>query len=488
MLHFTVESASDNASIRISSSVEKFDEFQNVSKTSFYKKSTFQDYLNRKVMADSLITISDKTELRVEGSYDTVDSNDSPTSYFAQPVDKTFWAGKVSLTSDTSLGLVEANIYNNNASIQFFGPSPFAIKGVNNVTVMQLQDLFKLGTQHSFRLQTEYRHNTINSDVALGKGADIFYDLVAAGGMWNWALTPNFELTNSLRADHLMLGRDGLMPNNVVFSSNDQFDQSFNAYSSNNSAVWKVTNLDSFRISYGRGVQSPSLFNLGVQNQLPGTTPPFVTIAGNPNLMPTIVTNYETGYDRVIEPIDGKFHAAVFYKKTKGINALGATAYASSTPGYYIKQSGDVGNSETGGVELGLDGKINKYWSWDTSYIFQSTLDHFSATSSDLNTHYENTLPRHTLKAHLGYKNGPWETDAYGEVASHYDATYSNTTGVFQLARLEGYHTVSGRVAYLFDNNVTVSLFGSDLTQARVENGYGLENERRVYLSLSKKF
>lgn len=115
-------------------------------------------------------------------------------------------------------------------------------------------------------------------------------------------------------------------------------------------------------------------------------------------------------------------------------------------------------------------------------------MDHFTTNSADLNTHYENTLPLHTVKAHLGYKNGPWETDAYAELASHYDATYSDTLGVFRLAHLEGYNTLAGRVAYLFDDNLTLSLFGSNLNQSSVENGYGLKNERRVFLSLSKKF
>ena len=51
----------------------------------------------------------------------------------------------------------------------------------NNVTVAKLQDLFKVGTDHSFRISGEYRHNAM--ETVPYNLATVFYDVYATGGM-----------------------------------------------------------------------------------------------------------------------------------------------------------------------------------------------------------------------------------------------------------------------------------------------------------------
>jgi hypothetical protein len=39
--------------------------------------------------------------------------------------------------------------------------------------------------------------------------------------MWNWKVTPTISLTNALRLDHLLLGRDGYLPPGYPFGNSD---------------------------------------------------------------------------------------------------------------------------------------------------------------------------------------------------------------------------------------------------------------------------
>ncbi len=67
------------------------------------------------------------------------------------------------MTSDTDTGLWQATAYSNwiTTAYQFgdvaFVPAP---DFHNNVTVLQLQDSVKVGTDHTLRATVEYRHNT----------------------------------------------------------------------------------------------------------------------------------------------------------------------------------------------------------------------------------------------------------------------------------------------------------------------------------------
>lgn len=474
---------SEKVSVRLSSSLERFDEFSAESDTTFGASSVRQNNLNKKIMADGLVTISDKTQLRVEASYVSAENNDSPLTYFLEMSDKIFWSGKTTLTSDTSIGLIEANLYTNTTKNQYAGAYPGS--GTNNVTVAQLQDLFKVGTSHTFRVQGEYRHNSVTSASYSGTGADTFYDLVATGGMWNWAITPTIEVTNSARIDHLMLGRTGPFATTAPFTDNSQFDQSITDFSLNNGVVWKATNLDTLRASYARGIQAPSLFQFGLIYPIQAG----VVVAGDPNLQPTIVSNYEIGYDRLIEKISGKFRSSLFYKKTEGINSVNGRTYVSGATN--VLQVGEIGDSETGGIEIGISGKIGEKWNWDAGYIYQNTTDAFKSSTialpSLIGFRYEDLVPHHVINAHIGYQNGNWETDIYGEAASNFNVV-SNTGLNYNVAEADGYYKLGGRVAYNFENNVTVSLHGSDLAQKSVQDNYGLRNERRVFLSLTKNF
>lgn len=483
---------SDRASVRISGSLEKFDEFDLSSRTSYAQTGSFVDANNKKLLIDGLFQLTDKTQLRLEGSYAGAVGSDTPPTYYAVPDDKFFKSGKISVISDTSLGLIEASLYNNDMQLDFtresaLGPNiPFFPILENQITIAQVQDLFKVGTNHTFRLQAEYRHNAMQSDKLIAPGSEVSYEVAAAGGMWSWSITPTLEWTNALRVDHFMLERKGDFAQPVPFPDNNAYDKQFTDYSANSGIAWNVTERDTLRASYGRGIQAPSLVQLGAF-----VTPfgPSIIITGNPGLGPVIVHNYEVGYERLIDQIDGKIRGSVFYRRTEDINSIGANTFLTGST--VINQAGFIGDSGTAGFEVGLEGKINPHWNWDASYIYQNIDDDFipsvSTDPTPVALHYEGLIPHHVIKAHLGYAAGAWEADLYGEVASEFNVLEADGIA-FNTVPMDGYYTLGGRVAYTFANDLTVALMGSDLTQPGVSNNYGLENERRAFVQVSKKF
>lgn len=479
---------SDRVSIRLSGSVEGSDEFDLRSKTGYTQISNFRDEArNRKLMADGLIQLNDTTQLRLQASHADSKKTDAFITLYGLPSDKAFHSGNATLISDTSLGQVQANLYTNISHEKLSGRINTNVD--SRVIVAQLSDLFKIGVNHSFRLQTEVRHNSMESRELIGPaGSEVSSELAAAGGMWNWSINPTLEWTNAVRIDHLMLDRSGALNAVVPFAGNEDFDQNITDYSLNSGMVWKITERDSMRASYGRGIGAPSMVELGLQFPLPNTVPPTI-VTGNPTLEPTVVHHYEVGYDRLLEAINGKFRSSFFLSKTEDISTIGSSTNFSN--GLLILGTSRIGNSKTAGMELGLQGTIGQKWNWDASYMYQNSVDSFSgvtATTTPYTTRYENTIPHHTLKGHIGYTTGQWEMDMYGEVASEFDAIVDLGGAAYSIVPLDSYFTVGGRIGYTFSNDMTLALMGSELAHSRVTNNYGLENERRIFVQLSKQF
>ena len=125
------------------------------------------------------------------------------------------WSAKATYTGNTPVGLIEASLYRNGANIDI---SP-NLDIDNTVTVAKLQDLFKIGTNHSIRLSAEFRRNEMNSTPE--HGGEVSYDVFSAGGMWDWSITDRVSLVNAVRVDHLRLGRTGSFTGNTPYRSEE---------------------------------------------------------------------------------------------------------------------------------------------------------------------------------------------------------------------------------------------------------------------------
>ena len=211
---------------------------------------------------DGVFRLSDKVQLTVEASHTKVDEaefNETGSYYYGRYGTSSV---KGQVNADTDFGAVQGSVYSNWIELVLF-PGREAtplVTGNNQVTVAQLQDTFRLGSDNTIRMTAEYRHNTM-ATTPYG-GSHTFYDVMSGGGMWDWEILPTLSLTNALRLDYLTLGRDGTKPAGFPLS-NSYWDRSLTEPSFNSGLVWQADEFDTFRLTAARGVQVPNLVALG---------------------------------------------------------------------------------------------------------------------------------------------------------------------------------------------------------------------------------
>jgi iron complex outermembrane recepter protein len=443
-------------------------------------------------LVDAIYQVTKNTQISLEGSYARIDRMESRGSLNIGNSGYQTHSVRGNINSSTDFGLVKASIYSNWLDADYGNGTLLE----NQVTVAQIEDLFKVGTQHSFRISGEFRRNVMDSSFNIfavpSQVSTISYDVFSIGGMWNWAVNDKLTLTNSLRLDHMIVEKEGYIPSPpptavgpspVDTLTNADWDRKIDEYSVNSGLVYQISNYDTLRVSYGRGVRVPNLlsFNLFTGfSPFPGVN---VELIGNPNVEPTIVQNYELGYDRKVEQTGGTFRASVFYQQQEDVTGtdmtttpvlllpgpppvFGATLYSQFT---------NVGDSALYGAEVSLDGQTGKF-KWDVGYTYASIDDELDPSAAA--TTFETRTPEHRVVGHVGYTHDGWEFDLYGQYVSEY------STGPMAI---EAFTRIDARLAKVINDSVTASVTATNFNGKHFE-GAGQELEPKVLLQITTTF
>lgn len=432
---------------------------------------------------DIVAQLAPKTELRMEASWANVTNSQIAGGAGYRPVKTLTKSAKATLTSDTDYGSIQGQIYQNWMRGDFAGGVVFD----NAIMVASLQDMFKIGTDHTLRIGGEYRHNTLN--VAVIPGAEVSYDVLAASGMWNWQINEKFTTTVAARVDKMSMERTGGFLPRVHYASNALWDRSITEPSLNLTAAWRPTASDTIRLSYGRGVTTPSLVNLGGLHVSTAIAPGFIlNIFGKPDIKASIVTNTELAYDHDFTPIKAKLGVRVFAQQWKdlvsSINAAGldymptATTNAGTT--YF-----NVSDSKEKGVEFTASGRATDNMTWRADYTWTDVKDTafpgFNMASRF--TAFQETTPSGRGNIGVDWVKGPWEADANLHYVGDF-RFYDITNGALQ--PVKAFTSLSSRVGYKTESGVTLALAGQNLMTERQKQTRGLEAERRVQFTISK--
>lgn len=431
---------------------------------------------------DGRIRLSDKIEAGLELS--DVEAREPEMS----PLYSSFYlryrasSARLHLSADTAAGILDLVAYGNWFRVTAESP---ALPGssynlVNSIYVTQLRDVFKLGADHTFRVSAEYRRNGIVT-TPVG-GGHVFYDVVSGGVMWQWAVAPEVTVTNAARIDHLSLGRSGVLPVGIGLTNMDWNNRKFSEPSFNSGVVWKVDDADTLRLTAARGVQVPNLLDFGGL-----LSPSFFGYSGGiPFLKPTISTNYELSWTRVLPSLDSQVILRAFYQTTDDIVA----SQGGSLPlvGLLLTPA-NIGNSEAYGLELSVAGHFSPDWRWRLSYTPEAIRDHFAPGFVLANTLVddEHTNPVHVVNSNLGWSNGPWEIDGY----LRYESRFSGVNGghpvfpVGSLVRIPDYVSIDGRIAYQINDHLTLAVSGQNLLQSPQRQTSAAAVERRVLFTVS---
>ncbi|MBU6298596.1 MAG: TonB-dependent receptor [Alphaproteobacteria bacterium] len=428
--------------------------------------------------ADATFKLSSGVDLGVEASHTHARQNEVSPDYTSQDSDYSTNSLKAQLAADTNVGLLKLTAYSNWISWHGIANPLLGIFSVHNqVTVVQAEDVFNLGSDHTLRAALEYRHNTVGT--APIAGGTVAYDVASASGMWNWRVTPTVSLTNALRVDDLILGRSGFMPADYPFT-NEDWDRSIAQFSFNSGVVWTVDHDSKLRLMISRGVQLPNLVESGAL--LIDT--PFLQVTGSPTLKPTAVTNYELAWDHDLPTFDAHLQLSAFHQYTNNLTSI-AGAFVPRPTSLYAT-SANIGSSSANGIELIANGTMEGAWRWSLSYraeFIGDTFLPFAKGGIDF-VDYEHTTPKHVAKGNIGWSDDRWEIDTYLSYQS--GAFGLRTTGIdTYLVPVAAYASLDGRVAYHLTDWATISVSGQNLLQSTQQQTSGPYVERQVFVTLT---
>jgi outer membrane receptor protein involved in Fe transport len=231
-----------------------------------------------------------------------------------------------------------------------------------------------------------------------------------------------------------------------------------------------MSDVDTMRFSFARGLKLPSLDSFGQVEQFRPQYGGF-TYYGSPNLEVSSIYDYRLGWERRLPFIDATLDADVFHNMTmKEVSS----PYALFN-GLYSFTSDMSAGSVANGLELSIRHKAKEGWNWGGNYTFERLHEHF-----DLG--YRNAEPTNKLNANLGYAFGDWEADMY--------ATYiSATKGIAimpgvpptaTIVTIKDYTILAPRVAWHATENISIEAVAENLwpyqdtAQQRMETSYFL--------------
>jgi outer membrane receptor for ferrienterochelin and colicins len=270
---------------------------------------------------NGVLRLSSKMQLGLDATQSVAEINEMGQDYGFGIGRYAAESVKMDLREESRIGLLHVSGYTNwlrETSTPGDGGADYRFD--NRVTVAQIDDTFRVGSQHILRAALEYRRELELSTPTTG--ATILNNDIAASGMWSWKITPAIALTNAVRMDHRMLGRDGYLPPNYPFTDAD-WDHSFTVPSFNSSLIVKPNDTDSVRLMISRGTQLPSLSTSGAVLVIT----PTINISGSPFVNPMTVTNYEIGWDHDLAGQHLLVRVSAFHQNNQDLLAIGgATA------------------------------------------------------------------------------------------------------------------------------------------------------------------
>jgi iron complex outermembrane receptor protein len=406
---------------------------------------------------DAALRLNDSTSLRVEASTTHVEQNEVNPVYQFDFERFDTDSVKAQLSSDSDYGLLQVTAYSNrmdqSAGAGLAGqPLMFS----DRIDVAQAEDVYKLGTSNTFRVALEYRHESDTTSPITG--AEIFYDVISASGMWNWQLSPVLTLTNAVRLDDLALGREGYTPPGYPLTNQD-WDRRLHVPSFNSGLVWRLDDNDTLRLLAARGTLLPNLVELGA---LLYQTPEF-GVTGTPILAPTGVENYELDWDRALPQLQGQLRTAVFYQVSDGMTVL-AGGVLPGPAGFYVTPE-NIGDSSASGASVTLDGRLADHWRWSTYLRYERVRQTFSAANAAGvgAVDPQDETPVRLGKFNLGWNQGPWESDAFLLYQSRTSGLSYNGLVAGTLITVPAYASVNARIAHRINTHLGLALSGQNL-------------------------
>jgi iron complex outermembrane receptor protein len=476
--------AGSTAGVRLSAGAWRADEFSTASLPAFYRPYYTSPY-EFSASADGRLRITPHVELTAEGTVARAKDLEAPPAPDFLTTDYRTYSGKFALSADTSAGLLGMQAYLNHLGSEFTGTNT-GVNLQNDTVVVQANDLFKLRANHTVRFGLEYRQNRLSGIAP----SDLHEQIYAASAMWDWQMSPQIALVNSVRVDSLTLRFAGPVAPGSRFTAEDYSHARLTAPSFNSALVCSASERDTVRLMVARGVQAPSLADFGIETG--ATSNGFaISYTGNPTLKAATLMNYEADYDRVLPRLGATLRLAAYYEKTTDLLASALNAPLMPVAGGVNAYSQNVGSSQARGGELGIHGTTTVGARWNVSYSVISITDHLifpSLSGPALLLDYRSATPVYAVNASLGYSTGPWELDLQGHWQSSFTDYLSVAFNTVAPEKIDAGLTLNVRINYAVTPHVSLGLVAESVNERRSLDAAGVPVERRVFGTLTVHF
>jgi len=411
--------------------------------------------------------------------------------YYGTDFERTTWL-RAGLAADTAAGLINLNIYRNELLYVYNGASEW--ENINDtVTVVQASDLVKLNADHTVRIGLDFRDNAATSSAVLA--GRVGYEVFSGSAMWDWQITPALSLTNAIRYDHFVLNQSGTLIPDVGFPSSAYNRRTINQPSFNSGLVWKATERDAIRLLAARGLQLPSIYDLGLQDrQGPDSAYAGWLYLGNPGVSAASIDNVELDWDRTLPKLNSTIRAAVFAQRTDNIliNPYETTPVSDGAVIAGLDEqravAANVGSSTAFGAEIGLRGHLASGFRWNANYSFISIHDRLAINQNGLYSpqDFQHGTPTHAVVLTGGYTTGQWEFDAQTKWQSQFvDYSANPVNATLTPVMVANYILADVRVGYRVTDNITLGLTAQQFNRSHLMVSAGPPIEQRVFLSLT---
>lgn len=375
--------------------------------------------------------------------------------------------GRLSATFDTTqFGLISTQLYQNKSEflVDFrkFNSTLAPTAPIDNtLNVFQINTVKALGSKHDLRLGFEIRNNTLQGK-AIGSGEGRFNsEIRAVNTMWDWRLSPNFELINALRYDDWETSRDGGIPltDTKLNIQLEDYERTDSDLSYNTSLIYTINHQARARLSVGKGLHIPSLAELS-RSFLPA---PVIENYGNPNLETEENTTIELGFNYRFAQSNTQLSINLFRQILKNIIGQTVVPPGPTNPKADITFE-NLGESSAIGFESSIDAVRWDSLRWGINYAYLKLADRTenNAASPVL---FESNAPKHKLNLYTGYSFGRWTID--GDL--HYVHKIVYQASVINFAQpaveepLESYVSLNLNISYKTSEHTQLALQGYNL-------------------------
>jgi iron complex outermembrane receptor protein len=476
----------DNLAVRMSYGASEANEFAPYAgNTNAVTRASTGELFTRETGAfEARLRISDKVSLSGEYTFSNVENLEDESIYYGGRSVYALNSYQGELQADTSWGFITASGYRNESEIEYsFGPL------TSSINTFRLQDVISLTTSDTVRISAEYRDATAASFPDPSNG-DFGYTTTSVSAMWSHEFNAALDMTLAARFDSVAWSRDAAPNPGLYPFSQADYDRTIEELSYNAALVWRPQFGGAMRFTAARGVQAPTMFDIGFTlpvNLGPGFT---IVLAGDPSIQPSIVTNYEVAYDRNLTSTI-TLRAAAFYQETQDVKgAFGAAPDVfppnAPLPTLLFTNRGDT---NVAGAEVTLAGRPAGGWDWDVNYTYKTVDDNLSAFGVYTALNFEAATPSHIANAHLGWTGGRVSLDGYANYVSAIDMPMQGAFGVITLVPIDSHVGLSFRGAYEVNDHFTVSVNAQNANfgDGEITNTYG-QNESRFWLSIAAGF